>query len=287
MDDIIIRLKRTCGLIYDTYMNIAAGKEEFSVKLMLLLNAEKLLYKDILDNYEIDVMDDLIESLDERYDESEIITYALERHSKKQLVNKRICDKLNSLVLLDTMQKGKEYIPMITDPNVDYDDEEFMDSEIYFEGYLNALAMGVRAIDLAYYLNNDSFKRAAFKLVYLNDFVETSYVNNQGKFVPYNENDTTLLDELYMISDDAKNKALVDIQDIAMSYINTYVDTNYKKYYSYAKNIILALPFEDAIGMLTEYYNLFDEGIITKEDFKTSEDIIIKANDQRLALKYQ
>lgn len=287
MEEIVRRLKKTCGLIYDTYMNIASGKESFSVKLLLLLNSEKLLYKELLESYDISVMDDLIELLDEQYNESEIITYALERHSKKQLINKRICDKLNTVVLLDTMQKGRDYLPYITDPDIDYDDEEFMDSEIYFEGYLNALAMGVRTIDLAYYLNNDIFKKAAFKLVFLSDFAETSYVNYQGTFAQYNENDTTLLDELYMISDDAKNKAILDIQNIAMSYISYYADTNNKKYYAYAKNIILALPFEDAIGILTSYYNLFDEGIISKEDFKTSENIVIDANEQRLSLKYR
>ena len=287
MEVIINNLKSVSEKIFDIYMKAAYEKKQsLSLELVVYLAIEKALYKELLDKYGIDSFDLVIEQLDEEYDESEIITYAFECHNKKKLIKKRICDKLNNMVLIDSMNKGSKYIPEICGSDFDIDSEESFDSEIYFDGYLYGLAMGLCQIDLAYYLNEKKFCKAAYKLVFLNDFVETAFVSNKCTFEPYNPNDITLLDELNMISDDAKNKSLIDIQDIAMWYIDQYVGSNNKKYYQYASALLLSLSFEDSFDIINEYYNLFDEGLITKEHFLSSEKLVVNANDQRLELKY-
>ena len=282
MDELLEKLGNVTALVFDEYGRICRGEKNFDFNTYAILLFEASVYAQISQECDMDEIDGLMELVEPLVDINDELNMALLDYDGEDLMKKRIYNKLENLLQVDNMISGSEYIEDIAEG---FDDELVEEGRIYFDGYLELLAFGIKYMDVAYQLYKDGFKDQAYRLAFLNPFVEESLKANKGKFEKYNESDRTLLDDLLPISEMALGHASAEIEMTAASYIELYFKGKPKKnplYHDYAMSLLVAMPAEDQFNIAAEYCGYYEDGSITKKQYHKYRSLILEADDARI-----
>lgn len=280
MEDSYLILIAFAGMIYDCYQELARGNKKAFDVLAFLIFAESSYYNRFL-CVPKRVIDDIIDNFGKENDNS-AITFAFDQYSKDKIISKRICDRLNIASKIASMKVGAALIPDEADFSKK---EDLIECKSYFEEYFKLLNSGIMHINLAYFLSKDNFKNEAYKLAFVDDFVEKSLLFYHGEFKPYDPNMQTLLDELSAITYDALVESNADIAEVIMDYMDIYYESKDNILRQQLIDMILSLSTDDVEELMDTYNDMLKCNQIENEKYQEYRRLIMTVNSKKNNLK--
>ena len=284
MEKVLEKLGNVTKLVFDEYSKICRGEKDYDFNTNAIFLIEATTYAEIKEEFDDEEIDGLMHLLDPCIEINDELNMALLDYNGDDLMKKRISKKLEAIMEIDTMHNGAEYVEDIVQ---DIDEELVFEGRIYFDGYLDLLAFGIRYMDVAYQLYQDGFRDQAYRLAFMNPFVEESFKKHKGVFEKYNENDPTLLDELLSISELALNHASAEIEMSATNYMDLALrskdEASKNLYHDYAKSLLTAMPVKDQFEVVTDCSSRYQDGAISKNYYRKCRNLVLEADEARLA----